>query len=189
MHGDDNEVHWEAPPRPRLLLVDDDAGMRRSAMRFLARAGFDVLDVESGMKALDILDAGERFDAAVIDLEMPGMNGVQVMAAIKRRQPELPMGIWSANVGVDTGPEVDLADAWFVVSKLDAIGVLVQAVAKAIYGARAAGGPAEGRDDEHGEEDDAPGNGSNGQQARSGLSSYRRTQRPPPMPTPFRLQC
>lgn len=188
MNGEE-QTHWRAPQRPRLLLVDDDAGMRRSATRFLSRAGFDVIEAESGVDAVALLDVGQRFDAAVIDLEMPGMNGVQVMAAIKRRQPNLPMGIWSANVGADTSPEADFADAWFVISKLDSIGALVQAVAEAIYGARALRSDTDGGAEEPNKPNGSSANGAGGHEARALVSSYHRTLRPPPVPQPYRLQA
>lgn len=163
--------------------------MRRSATRFLLRAGFKVIEAENGRTALAIIDGGERIDVAVLDLEMPGMNGVQLMAEIKERRPYLPMGIWSANVGHETSPDFDFADAWFVISKLDAIGSLVQAVAEAIYGARAL------RNDDGGEQDEPPkpngksSNGSNGHEARSPIASYHQTLRPPRPPAPVRLQA
>ena len=90
MHGDDTEGPWEAPPRPRLLLVDDDAGMRRSAMRFLARAGFDVLGMALTLHAE--IGPGEPPDGAQVAGEthpatvaFRRLGGDDVVLALKRK--------------------------------------------------------------------------------------------------------
>ena len=70
-------------------------------MRFLSRAGFQVVSAESGRDALALLRAREAIDVAVIDLEMPGMDGVELMRGILEVRPELPMGLWSASQRLD----------------------------------------------------------------------------------------
>lgn len=127
---------WSGPGTPRLLLVDDDEVMRRSSVRFLSRAGFEVVSAESGRDAIALLRANEAIDVAVIDLEMPEMDGVEVMRAILAERPELPMGLWSASQRLDELTPEELAPAWFVIHKMRPIGELVQAVCCAVYGHR-----------------------------------------------------
>ncbi|HJL16076.1 MAG TPA: response regulator [Sandaracinaceae bacterium LLY-WYZ-13_1] len=127
---------WRGPGTPRLLLVDDDDVMRRSTVRFLSRAGFEVVSVGSGAAALTLIDEGERFDVAVIDLEMPGMDGVELMRAISKREVHLPMGLWSASQRLEELSREELALAWFVKPKMRPIGELVQAICQAVYGDR-----------------------------------------------------
>jgi len=151
-------------------LVDDDEVMRRSSVRFLSRAGFQVVSAESGRDALALLRAREAIDVAVIDLEMPGMDGVELMRGILEVRPELPMGLWSASQRLDELTTEELAPAWFVIHKMRPIGELVQAVCHAVYGRRSM------RSEEGGSEHGANGKaqkttGSGGMSARAPLQS------------------
>jgi len=125
---------WRGPGMPRLLLVDDDEMTRRSSRRFLSRAGFDVTTVDSGAEALAYLDANKRVDAVIVDYDMPGMNGVELLRAIHERDPHLPKGLWSASTALRELDAKDLGLAWFVKDKMRPIGELVQGVCFAIYG-------------------------------------------------------
>jgi DNA-binding NtrC family response regulator len=60
--------------RGRLLLIDDDAVVRRALARMLARQ-YDVVHAESACEALHQLEAGARFDAILCDLIMPDLSG------------------------------------------------------------------------------------------------------------------
>lgn len=121
------------PRAPRLILVDDDDVLRRSTLRFLSRAGFDVVAVASGLEALSLVDAGERFDVGVVDLEMPGMDGVTLIQELHERDPDLPLGLWSASQRLDELRGADLEHAAFVKEKTRPIGELVQAACYAVY--------------------------------------------------------
>lgn len=81
-----------AAPAGRLLLVDDDATNLHLMARRLTREGFDVGMAGSGRDALARL-AQERFDLVLLDLLMPEMNGLEVLAAIRTRfsPHELPV--------------------------------------------------------------------------------------------------
>lgn len=137
-------ARWQGPGTPRLLLVDDDAAARRAAVRFLTRAGFEVVSVGSGRAALTLIDDGEPFDAAVVDLEMPGLDGLELAAAFHARRPDLPVGVWSASERLESLTPEELAHVRFVKHKMQPMGELVQAVCMVIYGARAERGGASG---------------------------------------------
>lgn len=69
---------------PRLLLVDDDRVMRVILREALQHHGYDVHMVKDGEEALQVLGNNpSRIDAVVLDREMPGMNGLQVVAKMK----------------------------------------------------------------------------------------------------------
>ena len=70
----------------RVLLVDDEPGIRRSVSRFLQRQGFQVAEVASAQAALDAL-RGDTFDAIVSDLRMPGLSGEEFFAILGREIP------------------------------------------------------------------------------------------------------
>jgi signal transduction histidine kinase len=73
-----------------ILLVDDNAPMRRVTARRLADLGYRVVDVEDGAAALSLIDAGERFDLLFTDIGLPGgMNGFELAEQTRRRDPEI----------------------------------------------------------------------------------------------------
>lgn len=75
----------------RLLLVDDDKRAREATADGLRELGFDVVEAESGEKALVILDGDEGIDMLVTDVIMPGMSGTALAQATRSRRPDLPV--------------------------------------------------------------------------------------------------
>ena len=65
------------PRRGRLLVIDDDALVRVSLGHILT-LDHDVTLCESGTEALGLFDAGQRFDAILCDINMPGMDGPEL---------------------------------------------------------------------------------------------------------------
>ncbi len=77
------------PTGGRVLLVDDNPGVREITAQILRQCGFTVTEVASGQAALDVLERGEVCDLLVIDIAMPGLSGVETVARARRRRPEL----------------------------------------------------------------------------------------------------
>jgi PAS domain S-box-containing protein len=75
------------PPSLRVLLVDDEAGLRRAVTRFLTRRGMDVTAVGDGEEALAALN-GQAFDVIVSDVRMPGVAGREFLDRLRRERPE-----------------------------------------------------------------------------------------------------
>ena len=71
----------------RVLIADDDAGVRNIATRILERAGYRVTGVEDGDAASEIVN-GEVFDLVVLDVVMPGMPCRQIVERIQTLRPE-----------------------------------------------------------------------------------------------------
>ncbi|MGE4551714.1 MAG: ATP-binding protein, partial [Desulfovibrionaceae bacterium] len=67
----------------RLLLAEDDRTNRVAATRLLEKMGHSVLAVENGSRALEAIKA-EPFDAVLMDVQMPGLSGVETTAALRR---------------------------------------------------------------------------------------------------------
>jgi two-component system cell cycle sensor histidine kinase/response regulator CckA len=79
-----------------VLVVDDEAAVRRFAARVLARDGCDVCEANDGVDALELLKAGNPpIDIIVTDIVMPRMNGVELMEALSVSHPGLPVILMS----------------------------------------------------------------------------------------------
>ena len=86
----------------RVLLVDDEDGVRAATAEMLASLGLEVETVASGAEALARLDA--RIDLLVTDHLMPGMSGADLARAARRRQPGLRILIISGYADLDQVP-------------------------------------------------------------------------------------
>jgi CheY-like chemotaxis protein len=71
-----------------VLLVDDDAGVRRTLAKFLGRDGISVVEADNGQQALTYLKDGGRASVIVLDLRMPVMDGFEFRAE-QLREPAL----------------------------------------------------------------------------------------------------
>jgi DNA-binding response OmpR family regulator len=89
--------------KARVLVVDDDAILRRVLRTALAQGGFDVAQVGSGRDALHLAEAYE-FELIITDLQMPGMDGVALLRALRERRVYSPVIVMSG------APEAQRAD-------------------------------------------------------------------------------
>ena len=79
-----------AERRGHILLVDDDADVRSIAAAILNDAGYEVVEAMSGASALDMLERDDRRpDLVLADIAMPGINGVEFAAIVRRTWPDL----------------------------------------------------------------------------------------------------
>jgi two-component system chemotaxis response regulator CheY len=81
----------------KVLLVDDSALARRSARRALEAAGYDVVEAEDGLSALERY-ALERPDVVLLDLVMKGMYGLEVLEKLLVIDPDARVVVLSADV-------------------------------------------------------------------------------------------
>ena len=70
----------------RALVIDDSRAMRRIVSGILAGLGYETAEAGDGRQALDLLEAGETFDLACIDWNMPVMNGLELVVAVRARR-------------------------------------------------------------------------------------------------------
>ncbi|HSO62053.1 MAG TPA: response regulator [Desulfobacterales bacterium] len=85
----------------RILVVDDELVVRDSLKEWLAEEGYTVAMAASGSEALDALDAG-TFHLMLLDIKMPGMDGVEVLERAKSRSPDLAVVMMTAYATVET---------------------------------------------------------------------------------------
>jgi two-component system cell cycle sensor histidine kinase/response regulator CckA len=77
-----------AEPAFRVLIVDDDDGVREFVARALGRAGYAVVTACDGLDALRIVEAQPRFDLFVLDVMMPGLRGDVLAKRLYDRDPQ-----------------------------------------------------------------------------------------------------
>ena len=85
----------------RILVVDDEEGIRSFVAEALATAGHDVTQAADGREALRRL-AERGFDLVLTDLKMPGIDGLEVVRRVRAEQPEVEVIVLTAHGSVDT---------------------------------------------------------------------------------------
>jgi two-component system cell cycle sensor histidine kinase/response regulator CckA len=73
----------------RVLVVDDEAGIREFVDRTLQLVGHQTIVVASGSSALAVAESEEHFDLLLTDLRMPGMTGDELARRVRQRRPEV----------------------------------------------------------------------------------------------------
>ncbi len=73
---------------PKVLIVDDETSLLNSLMAFFEDEDFDVTGASSGEEALETLSK-EHFDAVIIDMRLPGIDGNEVILQAKKSDPLL----------------------------------------------------------------------------------------------------
>ncbi len=84
-----------AEEKPKILIVDDEESIHLLYREELSEEGYDVISAMSGPEALELVDK-EKPDLVVLDINMPGMNGLEVLRTIKEKNPKLPVILCSA---------------------------------------------------------------------------------------------
>jgi CheY-like chemotaxis protein len=74
----------------RILLIDDDNAVRAAMALVLESGGFDVVAVEDAATGRKALDAAQ-FDAAVVDIFMPDMDGLETIRMFRQSRPNMPI--------------------------------------------------------------------------------------------------
>jgi two-component system response regulator HydG len=100
----------------RVLFVDDDADMRGLVEAGLREIGFETHLCASAEEALAVLPA-EDFDVAIVDFQMPGMNGLELCERIVAARPDVPVVVLTAHATLDTAVGAIRAGAYDFVTK------------------------------------------------------------------------
>ncbi|MGQ9916415.1 MAG: response regulator [Bryobacteraceae bacterium] len=90
----------EERPRKRILVVDDDAGVRDVLRSMLEMAGYSVSEAENGKEAMRVLRA-EGADLILTDLVMPEQEGIETIKALRQEYPDLKVIAMSGAFGGD----------------------------------------------------------------------------------------
>lgn len=88
-------------PHKRVLLVDDESGQRELLKGFLAKKGYDVYTAASGEEGLENYHASFA-PVAIVDMKMPGMNGIELLGKLKEINPFIQVIVLTAFGSVET---------------------------------------------------------------------------------------
>ena len=102
--------------RPRILVVDDDAAITATFESILVGEGYDVRTASDGGEAIG-LARRERFDVVLLDLVMPGIDGLAALRQLREVAPEARIIILSAYIEPDREAEAFRLGAEAVLSK------------------------------------------------------------------------
>lgn len=90
----------------KLLFVDDETAFLAAMKRRLEKRGFDVTTCASGMEALDYLqDHNNSIEVVVLDVKMPGMDGIEALGEIKRKYPMIEVIMLTGHATVSSAIE------------------------------------------------------------------------------------
>jgi len=114
----------------KILLVDDETDFLEVMSERMSARGMEVTTAESALEALDQVEKG-GFDAIVLDLMMPGMDGLETLKAIKRKRPELQVILLSGHATLEKGVEAMKLGAMDFVEKPADIDALTEKIHQA----------------------------------------------------------
>jgi len=114
-----------------ILLVDDDAAVRRDYARALRRAGWRVDTASDGREAIESLGSGE-YSVIVSDISMPGVSGIEFLRAVRQRELDVPMVLVTGDPMLQTAVEAVEYGAFRYLIKPITLGELTDTVRKAI---------------------------------------------------------
>ena len=76
--------------KTRILVVDDERSMREMLCILLEREGYEAVEAKNAETALQLFETS-LFDLVISDIQMPGLNGIELLARIKKLSPEVPV--------------------------------------------------------------------------------------------------
>ncbi|MFH1489777.1 MAG: response regulator [Pseudomonadota bacterium] len=102
--------------RPRVMVADDENNIRR-ALWYILKNDFDVTVVENGDKALDQVRQGHDFDVVSLDIQMPGMSGIETLQAIKAERPDIEVLLVTAHSNAESAKKALKLGAYDYIDK------------------------------------------------------------------------
>lgn len=102
----------------RILIIEDEAAIRRVLVKILSEEnqGYEVFEAEDGLIGMEIIKK-EDFDLVLCDIKMPKMDGVEVLEAVKKIKPEIPMVMISGHGDLETAVNTMKMGAFDYISK------------------------------------------------------------------------
>jgi two-component system phosphate regulon sensor histidine kinase PhoR len=102
---------------PRILVVDDEFGIRESCRKVLVAEGYDVTVAEDGLAGLEAFRKDGRFAAVLIDLKMPRMGGMELLEEIRKIDQDVVLLVITAFATIETAVEATKRGAYGYIPK------------------------------------------------------------------------
>lgn len=99
--GSASSVSVGTRTRERILVIDDETNIRSTLAEFMALSGYEVDTAQDGVKGMDFLGSRE-YDLVLLDLRMPGMDGLAVTEWIRETHPEVPVIVMTGHATVES---------------------------------------------------------------------------------------
>ena len=115
----------------KILIVDDSALSRRTLRRILESAGYEIVEADDGMTALELYFL-EKPNLVLLDLVMKGMYGLDVLVKLREMDPKALVVVASADIQSSTRKLVDEAGAQGFINKPFLSGSVLSAVEAAL---------------------------------------------------------
>jgi len=118
-------------PRERILVIDDETNIVNSLKEILSDEGYDVLVTEDGLNALDMIQSDPP-DLLLLDVWLPGMDGIEVLKTVKTYHPEIEVLVMSGHGTIDTAVKATKLGAFDFIEKPFSMDRLTQSVKSAL---------------------------------------------------------
>ena len=117
----------------RILIIEDEASIRRVLVKILTEenAHYQVFEAEDGLIGTEMIK-NEDFDLVLCDIKMPKMDGVEVLEAVKKIKPEIPMVMISGHGDLDTAVNTMRMGAFDYISKPPDLNRLLNTIRNAL---------------------------------------------------------
>lgn len=115
----------------KILIVDDEQGIRSVLSDVLVDEGFEVVSVAQGRECLPLLEK-DCFDLVVLDVWLPDVNGIDLLQDIKKLSPNLPVVIISGHANVDSSIKAVALGAYDFLEKPLSIEKMVNVINNAL---------------------------------------------------------
>jgi DNA-binding NtrC family response regulator len=120
-----------APPRARVLVIDDEVSLRHALAKGLTRLGYLAEDAATGKAGVDRF-VGGGYDAVLTDLKLPDISGLDIVAILTEMDPDVPVVVMTGYGTVDTALEAMRRGAKDYVQKPFAVEDVVRVLERAI---------------------------------------------------------
>jgi PAS domain S-box-containing protein len=116
---------------PKVLIVDDEPSIRLTLSEFLRREGHETWAAANAAQALELLDSAGGADVAVVDINLPGRSGIELLRELGARDPEMPVVMITGEPNVSQIPEIVRAGAYDFLPKPVLKETIIRTVARA----------------------------------------------------------
>jgi len=116
----------------KILIIDDEASIRDSLSGILSDEGFLPVCAEDGAQGLALLE-GDRFDLVLLDIWMPGLDGMEVLRQIRESSPELPVIMISGHGTIETAVQATRLGAYDFIEKPPSYDKIILSINNALH--------------------------------------------------------